>query len=82
MSTSVPSARTLSVQTSHIWPGPYLGYWNSSMRLVTWAEPLRRPANRARMGSQIASKMDMPLMRCAPQSAEMADAGTPQTFSL
>ena len=54
---------TLSVQISHIIPGPYLGYWNSSIRLVTCAEPLRRPANFARIGSHTASKIDMPLMR-------------------
>ena len=29
-----PAACTFSAQTSHIMPGPYLGYWNSSMRVV------------------------------------------------
>ena len=29
-----PPARTFSVQRSHIIPGPYLGYWNSSMSVV------------------------------------------------
>ena len=34
MTTLEPLASTLSRQTSHIIPGPYLGYWNSSMREV------------------------------------------------
>ncbi len=34
MSTLVPGASTISRHRSHIIPGPYLGYWNSSMRLV------------------------------------------------
>src|SRR5689334_22376111 len=31
MSTLLPAASTLSRQTSHIIPGPYFGYWNSSI---------------------------------------------------
>src|ERR671913_108300 len=34
MRTFEPDASTLSRQTSHIIPGPYLGYWNSSMSEV------------------------------------------------
>ena len=33
-STVPPAASTFSAATSHIMPGPYLGYWNSSMRVV------------------------------------------------
>jgi hypothetical protein len=63
-----------SRQRSHIIPGPYFGYWNSSMRLVTCLELVRdAPAKRARIGSHTALHSDMPLMRCAPQSAEISD---------
>ncbi len=83
MTTFVPPASTSSRHRSHIIPGPYLGYWNSSMRLVTWSDLLRRlPSVRARIGSHTALHRDMPLMRCAPQSADSSDAGTPHTFSL
>ena len=34
MTTLEPCATTLSRQTSHIIPGPYFGYWNSSMSEV------------------------------------------------
>src|SRR5579862_8406251 len=34
MTTFDPPATTLSRHTSHIIPGPYLGYWNSSMSEV------------------------------------------------
>src|SRR5207302_10169749 len=34
MITLEPCASTSSRQRSHIIPGPYFGYWNSSMRLV------------------------------------------------
>ncbi len=64
-------------------PGPSLGYWNSSMRLVTCLDwSLRRPATEDRMGSHTASHKDMPLIRWAPQSAEISEAGTAHTFSL
>ncbi len=74
---------TRSAQRSHIIPGPYFGYWNSSMRLVTCFAELRRlPATEERIGSHTAFQSDMPLIRCAPQSAESSDAGIPHTFSL
>ncbi len=34
--TSPPRSATCSAHRSHIIPGPYFGYWNSSIRLVTW----------------------------------------------
>ena len=81
--TSPPRSSTMAAHRSHIIPGPYFGYWNSSMRLVTCLDrSRRRPATRERMGSHTASHRDIPLMRWAPQSAESADAGTPHTFSL
>ena len=81
--TSTPAFSTRSRHVSHIIPGPSLGYWNSSMRLVTCLARLRRPpARRARSGSHTALNSDMPLMRWAPQSAETSDGGTPHTFSL
>ena len=82
ITSSPPSASTRSRQRSHIIPGPYLGYWNSSMRLVSWLDLLRRPNSLARIGSHSASTSDMPLMRWAAKSAEIDDAGTPQSFSL
>src|SRR5665213_1896116 len=81
--TSPPWATTFSVQRSHIIPGPNFGYSNSSMRLVTCFDLSRRlPASDDRIGSQTAFHIDMPLIRCAPPSAEISDAETPQTFSL
>ena len=81
--TSPPISTTWSAQCSHIIPGPYFGYSNSSIKLVTCFERSRRfPATDERTGSQTASHRDMPLMRWAPQSAESSEAGTPHTFSL
>ena len=78
-----PAASTRSRQRSHIMPGPYFGYWNSSIRLVTCLDLSRvRPAKRARSGSHTALHSDMPLMRWAPQSAEISEGGTAHTFSL
>ena len=83
MMTLVPAASTSSRQRSHIMPGPYFGYWNCSIRLVTCLDlSRRRPAKRARTGSHTASHSDMPLMRWAPQSAEISEVGTAHTFSL
>ena len=82
MATSTPRASTRSRQRSHIIPGPYLGYWNSSMRLVTCDDLLRWPKSLARTGSHSASTSDMPLMRWAAKSAEIDEAGTPHSFSL
>ena len=76
-----PWASTSSWQRSHIIPGPSLGYWKRSMRLVTWADLSRPPPNRARSGSHTALHRVMPLMRWAPQSAEISDGGTAHTFS-
>ena len=64
-------------------PGPYLGYWNCSIRLVTCFDlSCRAPAKRARSGSHTALHSVMPLMRWAPQSAEIFEGGTAHTFSL
>jgi hypothetical protein len=78
---------TLSRQTSHIIPGPYLGYWNSSMsEVMSVALPFFRNeshgGSESRMALMPAFHNDMFLMRCAAQSAWMLLAGTPQTFSL
>ena len=64
MRTLVPAASTRSRQRSHIIPGPYLGYWNSSMSEVIsfWL----------RLGSTaltIAFDSDRFLIRWAAQSA-------------
>ena len=83
MITLVPAACTVSWHRSHIIPGPYLGYWNSSMRLVTCLDRSRcRPATRERIGSHTAWNNDMPLMRWAPQSAPISDAGIAHSFSV
>ncbi len=83
MMTLEPAASTCSRQRSHIIPGPCLGYWNSSIRLVTCLDLSRRaPAKRARRGSHTALHRVMPLMRCAPQSAEICEGGVAHTFSL
>src|SRR3546814_20188324 len=76
-----PWPSTSSWQRSHIIPGPYLGYWNSSIRLVTCLD-LSRRAKRPRIGSHTASHSDMPLMRWEPQSAALSDGGTPHPFAL
>ena len=78
-----PVSTTWSAQRSHIIPGPYFGYWNSSIRLVTCLDlsRRRRPTDE-RIGSHTAFHRDMPLMRWAPQSAESSEAETPHTFSL
>ncbi len=77
MTTLEPWASTLSRQTSHIIPGPYLGYWNSSMREVMsfWLRFGRR-------AFMTAFHSDRFLIRCAAQSAWISVAGTPQTFSV
>ena len=83
MMTLVPAASTTSRQRSHIMPGPNLGYWNCSIRLVTCFDlSCRAPASRARRGSHTALQSVMPLMRWAPHSALMSDGGTPQTLVL
>ena len=72
-----PAARTLSAQTSHIIPGPYLGYWNSSIRVVISVWP--------RLGSMALStalRRSRFLTRWAAQSAGMSATGTPHTFSV
>src|SRR3954452_17790477 len=82
-----PEASTLSRQTSHIMPGPYFGYWNSSISEVM-SVALPRFRNDSEFGSESrmaftpAFHSDMFLMRWAAQSAWMLLAGTPQTFSL
>gem|GEM_PF-5758545 len=87
MWTLVPAASTFSWHTSHIWPGPYFGYSNSSMRLVM-SVALRL----ARIGIFLESssmtafmpalRSERFLIRCAAQSAWSLLAGTPHTFSL
>ena len=61
---SSPGPRTISVQRSHIIPGPYFGYWNSSMRLVIsfWFRLGRRALSTALNSERF-------LMRWAAQSA-------------
>ncbi len=60
-----------------------MGYWNSSMRLVTCLDLSRRdPASEARIGSHTAFHRDIPLIRWAPQSAEISEADTAHSFSL
>ena len=78
-----PRASTWSAHRSHIIPGPNLGYSNSSMRLVTCLDgSRRRPATDVRMGSHTAFHRDIPLMRWAPQSADISEADTAHSFSL
>ena len=62
---------------SHIIPGPYLGYSNSSMRLAIsfWFRLGRRALSTA-------LKSERFLMRWAAQSAGISSAGMPQTFSV
>jgi hypothetical protein len=67
----------LSAAVSHIMPGPYFGYWNSSMREVMsfWF----------RFGSTaliIALDSDRLFTRCAAQSDGISLTWTPQSFSV
>ncbi len=77
ITTLLPAAVTLSRQTSHIIPGPYLGYWNSSINEVIffWL----------RLGETaltMAFASDRLFTRWAAQSAGISLTGTPQTFSV
>jgi hypothetical protein len=68
MRTLEPAASTLSRQTSHIIPGPYFGYWNSSIsEVMSVALPfLRKPiqeGSASRMAFTPAFHSDMFLMR-------------------
>ena len=72
-----PAACTFSAQTSHIIPGPYLGYWNSSMRVVMSVWP-----RLGRTALITALRRSRFLTRWAAQSAGISDTGTPQTFSV
>ncbi len=72
-----PAARTLSAQTSHIMPGPYLGYWNSSMSVVISVWP-----RLGRMAFITALRRSRFFTRWAAQSAGMSETGTPHTFSV
>ena len=76
-STLPPAAATLSAQTSHIIPGPYLGYWNSSMSVVISVWP-----RLGMMALTTALPRSRFLTRWAAQSAGMSATGTPQTFSV
>ena len=58
-------------------PGPYLGYWNSSMSVVMSVWP-----RLGRMALITALRRSRFLTRWAAQSAGMSDTGTPQTFSV
>src|SRR2546430_5820874 len=75
--TVAPSFSAFSVQRSHIMPGPYFGYWNSSIRLVT-SVCLRRGDRALR----IALDSDRFLIRCAAQSDWIDVAGMPHSFSV
>ena len=72
-----PAACTFSAQTSHIIPGPYLGYWNSSMRVVISVCP-----RLGRMALMTALRRSRFFTRWAAQSAGMSETGTPHTFSV
>src|SRR5215213_5725223 len=72
-----PAATTSSRHASHIIPGPRAGYSNSSISDVT---PPRRLFGASELHT--ARPSDRFLIRCAAQSAWMAVAGTPQTFSV
>ena len=72
-----PAAWTLSAQTSHIIPGPYLGYWNSSMRVVISVCP-----RLGRIAFSTALRRSRFFTRWAAQSAGMSATGTPHTFSV
>ena len=77
MTTLVPASSTRSRHRSHICPGPYFGYSNSSISEVMsfWLRlgitAFTTALNRLRF-----------LMRWPAQSALMVSAGTPQTFSV
>ena len=75
---SPPRLATCSAQRSHIIPGPYFGYWNSSIRLVMSCLVQRRGSSALRT----APASDRFLIRCAAQSACSSVAGMPQTFSV
>ena len=77
ITTFEPWASTLSRQTSHIIPGPYLGYWNSSMSEVIsfWFRLGRRALTMALESERF-------LMRWAAKSAGSLLTGTPHSFSL
>ena len=77
ISTVPPAACTFSAQTSHIMPGPYFGYWNSSMRVVMSVWP-----RLGRMELITALRRSRFLTRWAAQSAGISDTGTPHTFSV
>jgi hypothetical protein len=74
---SEPEATTLSRQTSHIIPGPYFGYWNSSISEVIsfWFRFGMRALT-------MALPSDSSFTRWAAQSAGIELTGTPQTFSV
>src|SRR6266540_7443889 len=63
-----------SAARSHVIPGPYLGYWNSSIKLVILVLPF------GRMALVTAFSSERFLIRCAAQSAWIWVAGTPHSF--
>ena len=77
ISTVPPPLSTRSRHRSHIIPGPNLGYWNSSMRLVIccWLRFGVRALSTALPRSRF-------LIRWAAQSEGISLTGTPQTFSV
>src|SRR5579884_2343069 len=77
ISTLVPSVSTFSRHTSHIIPGPYFGYSNSSIREVIafWLW-------RGSTAFHTALARERFLIRWAAQSAWISVAGTPHTFSV
>src|SRR3569832_2288294 len=80
MTTLVPAASTLSRHTSHIIPGPYFGYWNSSISEVICFFLPRLPLGLSAVTNALQTVRS--LMRCAAKSAEISDAGRPHSFSL
>ncbi len=71
--------------SSHICPGPNLGYRNCSISEVSvpfWPMSPPLPLNTFRKACISVDQTERPLMRWAPHSALIRLHGTPQTFSV
>ena len=87
ITTLEPAASTWSRQPSHIIPGPYFGYWNSSISEVMSVALLflrkdSHDGSESRIALMPAFQSDRFLMRWAAKSAWIWLAGTPHSFSL
>ena len=80
--TRTPARSQLRSTVSHSWPGPYLGYQNSSIRLVSTLEESCFFGSSLRNAFFSTSVMLRPLTRCAPQSAEICEGCRPHSFSV